>query len=137
MSRRIANELAKEFSNQAQLEQAASLPCTVMIAPDDIGKAKIELGFIGAFAEALPRLCTRSRTRHACVEFVVAPLYLTLAVRTRLASPPVVRQPTCNADAATLAGRRTRLRPALLVAHQRQPRHVRMHRAAHGSAGLV
>jgi hypothetical protein len=83
MSRRIANELAKEFANQAQLEQAASLPCTVMIAPDDVGKAKIELGFIGAFAEACPRQCSHAPTdsQHARAEFVVAPLYVTLAVR--------------------------------------------------------
>jgi hypothetical protein len=48
LSRRIANELGKEFAQQAELEHAAALPITVMLAPDDVGKAKLELGFIGA-----------------------------------------------------------------------------------------
>ena len=58
VSRRIANELSMEFSRQAELERAASLPVTVMLAHDDVGKAKLELGFL---------------------EYVVAPLYKTLS----------------------------------------------------------
>jgi hypothetical protein len=49
LSRRIANELSKEFAHQAELEHAAALPITVMLAPDEVGKAKIELGFIGEY----------------------------------------------------------------------------------------
>jgi hypothetical protein len=61
MSRRIADELSREFANQAVLERAASLPVTVMLpqsADDAAGKAKMELGFLN---------------------FVVAPLYDTFA----------------------------------------------------------
>jgi hypothetical protein len=48
LSYRIANQLAVEFARQAELEQAAGLPITVMISDTDVGKAKLELGFIGA-----------------------------------------------------------------------------------------
>jgi hypothetical protein len=61
MSRRIADELSREFANQAALERAASLPVTVMLpqsADDAAGKARMELGFL---------------------TFVVTPLYETFA----------------------------------------------------------
>ena len=58
MSRRIACELSREFSSQAELERAADLPVTVMLADDDVAKAKMEAGFL---------------------DFVVRPLYAALA----------------------------------------------------------
>jgi hypothetical protein len=87
MSYRIANELAKEFARQAELEHAAGLPITVMLSDTAVGKAKLELGFIGA------RL-SRHYCRRGCVcghasdaahpphspDFVVAPLYVMLAI---------------------------------------------------------
>ena len=48
LSRRIAAELGREFANQAELEQRAQLPITVMLGVDEVGTAKLELGFIGA-----------------------------------------------------------------------------------------
>jgi hypothetical protein len=59
MSRRIAEELSQEFARQAELERAAGLPITVMVAHNDAEKAKMELGFL---------------------KFVVQPLYQKLAV---------------------------------------------------------
>ena len=47
LSRRIAAELGREFKNQAEMESRAQLPITVMLAVDDVGTAKLELGFIG------------------------------------------------------------------------------------------
>ena len=58
LSRRIANDLAREFEAQAEQERQAGLPVTVMLASDDVAKAKLELGFL---------------------EYVVRPLYVTLA----------------------------------------------------------
>jgi class 3 adenylate cyclase len=58
LSRRIANDLAREFEAQAEQERQAGLPVTVMLATDDVAKAKLELGFL---------------------EYVVRPLYVTLA----------------------------------------------------------
>ena len=46
MSRRVADSLSDEFSRQAELERAEGLPITVMVAHDEAGKAKMELGFI-------------------------------------------------------------------------------------------
>jgi hypothetical protein len=43
MSRRIATELAIEFSRQAELERAQGLPVTVMVAHDDVGQAKVRV----------------------------------------------------------------------------------------------
>jgi hypothetical protein len=83
VSRRIAADLSREFSRQAELERAAGLPVTVMLAHDDAGRAKLEIGFIGALSDAagcatsylrtlLTRVCT-----HAA--YVVRPLYELLA----------------------------------------------------------
>jgi hypothetical protein len=55
LSYRIAMELGKEFSRQAELEHAAGLPITVMLADTAVGKAKLELGFIGAMPCAARR----------------------------------------------------------------------------------
>jgi hypothetical protein len=41
VSRRISDELSVEFARQAELERAQGLPVTVMIAHDDVGKAKV------------------------------------------------------------------------------------------------
>ena len=46
MSRRVAESLSAEFARQAELERAEGLPVTVMVAHDEAGKAKLELGFI-------------------------------------------------------------------------------------------
>jgi hypothetical protein len=46
MSRRIADDLSQEFARQAELERAAGLPVTVMLSHDEVGKAKMEIGFI-------------------------------------------------------------------------------------------
>jgi len=40
MSRRIADQLSTEFSRQAERERSEGLPITVMLAHDDVGKAK-------------------------------------------------------------------------------------------------
>jgi hypothetical protein len=58
MSQRIASELSREFAAQAQQEQAAGLPVTVMLAHTDLQRGQLEVSFI---------------------DFVVAPLYATLA----------------------------------------------------------
>jgi len=58
LSRRIAYDLSREFEAQAEQERQAGLPVTVMLAADDAGKAKLELGFL---------------------EYVVRPLYVSLA----------------------------------------------------------
>jgi hypothetical protein len=89
MSRRIADELAVEFSRQAELERAAGLPVTVMVAGDDTAKAKLELGFIdyGALRSTerarhawSAHAAAAALTRHHPVRAVVRPLYVTLAV---------------------------------------------------------
>jgi hypothetical protein len=58
VSRRIAGDLSREFAAQAQRERAAGMPITVMLADDDVGKAKLESGFIdyGPFPCALTRI---------------------------------------------------------------------------------
>lgn len=58
LSSRIADDLQREFEAQAARERVAGLPVTVMLATTDEAKAKLELGFL---------------------EFVVAPLFVTLA----------------------------------------------------------
>jgi hypothetical protein len=58
VSRRIAGDLSREFAAQAARERAAGMPVTVMLATDDVAKAKLEVGFI---------------------DYVVHPLYATLA----------------------------------------------------------
>jgi hypothetical protein len=58
LSRRIADDLGREFAAQAERERAAGMPVTVMLASDDVAKAKLEIGFI---------------------DYVVRPLYATLA----------------------------------------------------------
>jgi hypothetical protein len=59
MSRRIAESLSVEFARQAERERAEGLPVTVPVANDENSKSRMELGFI---------------------DYVVRPLYLTLAV---------------------------------------------------------
>ncbi len=46
MSRRIAADLGREFAAQAELERAAGMPVTVMLADTDAAKAQLEVGFI-------------------------------------------------------------------------------------------
>ena len=46
MSRRIADDLSREFAAQADAERAACLPVTVMEAADELQKARMELGFL-------------------------------------------------------------------------------------------
>jgi hypothetical protein len=58
LSARIAEDLQREFEAQAARELVAGLPVTVMTAANQADKAKMELGFL---------------------EFVVAPLFVTLA----------------------------------------------------------
>lgn len=58
LSRRIADDLGREFAAQAEREREAGMPITVMLASDDVAKAKLEIGFI---------------------DYVVRPLYATLA----------------------------------------------------------
>ncbi len=57
-SARVCDDLAREFTAQAERERAAGLPVTVMLAPDALAQAKMELGFI---------------------DYVVRPLYVQLA----------------------------------------------------------
>jgi hypothetical protein len=79
MSRRIAEELSQEFARQAELERAAGLPITVMVAHNDAEKAKMEVS---------PRCgeqCAWLRphayaTQLGFLKFVVQPLYQKLAV---------------------------------------------------------
>jgi cAMP-specific phosphodiesterase 4 len=52
MSRRIAEDLSREFAAQAALECAAGMPVSVMLAADDVAKAKMEVGFLGACVRA-------------------------------------------------------------------------------------
>ena len=58
LSRRIADDLGREFAAQAAAERAAGLPVTVMLADGDAAKARMEIGFL---------------------DYVVRPLYATLA----------------------------------------------------------
>jgi hypothetical protein len=58
MSRRIADDLGREFAAQAAKERAAGMPVTVMLAADDVARGRMEASFI---------------------EYVVRPLYATLA----------------------------------------------------------
>jgi hypothetical protein len=43
ISRRIAADLSREFAAQAELERAAGLPITVMLASDEVSRAKLEV----------------------------------------------------------------------------------------------
>ena len=58
MSRRIADELSREFASQAERERAENLPVTVMVAADEVGKAKMEVGFIDYGAPFSTRVFT-------------------------------------------------------------------------------
>ena len=106
LSYRIANQLAKEFARQAELEQAAGLPITVMISDTDVGKAKLELGFIGA-----KRVAANAQVTHLTQQ--------TLPRRCcRL----------CGCAAVCDAGHhRAQHRSAVPASHQRQSRHVDAH----------
>ena len=59
LSRRIADDLGREFAAQAEQERRAGLPITVMLADSDAAKARMEIGFLdyGAFClqEAKPQ----------------------------------------------------------------------------------
>jgi cAMP-specific phosphodiesterase 4 len=59
MSRRIAADLNREFSAQADMERAAGMPVTVMLATDEVAKAKLEVGFIGG----RPHACMHAQRR--------------------------------------------------------------------------
>jgi hypothetical protein len=48
LSRRISGDLSREFEAQAAAERAAHLPVSVMEAPTELAKAKMEIGFLGA-----------------------------------------------------------------------------------------
>ena len=54
LSRRIADDLGREFAAQAEQERRAGLPITVMLADSDAAKARMEIGFLdyGAFCSA-------------------------------------------------------------------------------------
>jgi hypothetical protein len=90
MSRRIAADLSREFSAQADTERAAGMPVTVMLASDEVAKAKLEVGFIGAPSSAVrgarmhahqqPRSCDISFLFCARADYIVRPLYQALAL---------------------------------------------------------
>ena len=46
LSRRIADDLGREFAAQAEQERRAGLPITVMLADSDAAKARMEIGFL-------------------------------------------------------------------------------------------
>jgi hypothetical protein len=71
MSRRIADDLSQEFARQAELERAAGLPVTVMLAHDEVGKAKMEVS---------PQLCAHCKG-HGCKGLAVCLHVLTACVR--------------------------------------------------------
>ena len=75
MSRRIAESLSVEFARQAERERAEGLPITVPVAKDENAKAKMEQGFI---------------------DYVVRPLYLTLAVVAPGLGPRCLAAIECN-----------------------------------------
>ena len=78
VSRRIAEALSVEFARQAERERAEGLPVTVPVAKDENAKAKMELGFI---------------------DFVVRPLYLTLAIVAPGLGPRCLSLIECNRSA--------------------------------------
>ena len=78
VSRRIAESLSIEFAHQAERERAEGLPVTVPVAKDENAKAKMELGFI---------------------DFVVRPLYLTLAIVAPGLGPRCLSLIECNRSA--------------------------------------
>jgi hypothetical protein len=126
MSYRIANELGKEFARQAEMEHAAGLPITVMLSDTAVGKAKLELGFIGA----PPGI----NAGHVWLNASSVPLLLHVRVRsvrmhtTHLTPPCASGTRFCGCAALCNAGHhRARLRAALPASHQRQPRHVDAH----------
>jgi hypothetical protein len=65
VSARVTEELSAEFSRQAELERAAGLPVTVMLATDALSKAKMESGFISFAVRPLYVTLVRA-ARHAC-----------------------------------------------------------------------
>jgi hypothetical protein len=88
MSRRIASELALEFSRQAELERQQGLPITVMVAADDVAQAKVRCVHARVFMRARACACAplTSPFFSYCLQaelgfitFVVQPLYATLA----------------------------------------------------------
>jgi hypothetical protein len=91
MSRRIAADLSREFGKQAETERAAGMPVTVMLASDEVAKAKLEIGFIGAPSRL--HACTHAACTHACcmrrlrdtnarlrADYIVRPLYQALGL---------------------------------------------------------
>ena len=82
VSRRIAGDLSREFAAQAQRERAAGMPVTVMLADDDLGKAKLESGFLDYGPCPLlthAHLASQLLTIRSPFCAVVLPLYATLA----------------------------------------------------------
>jgi hypothetical protein len=87
MSRRIASELALEFSRQAELERQQGLPITVMVAADDVAQAKVRC--VHAYMRSCvvrvrapltaPFFSYCLQAELGFITFVVQPLYATLA----------------------------------------------------------
>jgi high affinity cGMP-specific 3',5'-cyclic phosphodiesterase 9 len=66
LSRRIAGDLSREFAAQAAAERAARLPVSVMEAPTELAKAKMEIGFLGAQRRARALACACMFVAPAC-----------------------------------------------------------------------
>ena len=62
LSRRIADDLGREFAAQAEQERRAGLPITVMLADSDAAKARMEIGFLDYGACFLERCIPRTHT---------------------------------------------------------------------------
>jgi hypothetical protein len=95
MSRRIADDLGREFAAQAAKERAAGMPVTVMLASDDVARGRMEASFI-EYVGACPvptfpqnNACTAQKQTHThhdadaadpvAPSLLVRPLYATLA----------------------------------------------------------
>ncbi len=110
LSRRVAADLGREFAAQAAAERRAGMAVTVMLADDDAGAARLEIGFLdyGAWQGGKPSGTLRftGPTAAHCVR----------------AAP---RRPRSGAPAVRHAGAR---QPGpgqpLPAAHRRQPRRV-------------
>ncbi len=72
VSRRISDELSLEFARQAELERQQGLPVTVMVAADDVGKAKVRstMGQRGAIRCAGRHPCADRTHSHSFLRFV-------------------------------------------------------------------
>jgi hypothetical protein len=80
ISRRIAADLSREFANQAAAERAAGMPVTVMLAADEVAKAKLEVCacFVGGLVLLRCCLLTPRMQQIGFIDFCVRPLYALL-----------------------------------------------------------